>query len=156
MSLAIEPEIWNFLNIATMLGPQFCKCSRISCQSGQLISQLSLIYMIIRYKNLFIFSAAAIELRVLTGHVWNVTLRTTDAFPVVTSLPPFGGREATTGTESAVRRLVEGGPNRCQQRRRVDAANECMMLPLEEFGHLPSQEVQEHCLQFQSLTDLLQ
>ena len=53
-------------------------------------------------------------------------------------------------------RKVEGGPNRCQQRRRVDAANECMMLPLEEFGHLPSQEVQEHCLQFQSLTDLLQ
>ena len=93
---------------------------------------------------------------VITGHVWKVSLRTTDAFPVVTSLPPFGGREATTGTASAVRRLVEGGPNRCQQRRRVDAANECMMLPLEEFGHLPSQEVQEHCLQFQSLTDLLQ
>lgn len=71
---------------------------------------------------------------VITGHVWKVSLRTTDAF----------------------RRLVEGGPNRCQQRRRVDAANECMMLPLEEFGHLPSQEVQEHYLQFQSLTDLLQ
>lgn len=51
---------------------------------------------------------------------------------------------------------VEGGPNRSQQRRRVDAAYECIMLPLEEFGHLPSQEVQEHCLQFQSLTDLLQ
>ena len=48
------------------------------------------------------------------------------------------------------------GQTEVKQRRRVDAANECMMLPLEEFGHLPSQEVQEHCLQFQSLTDLLQ
>ena len=48
------------------------------------------------------------------------------------------------------------GRTEVKQRRRVDAANECMMLPLEEFGHLPSQEVQEHCLQFQSLTDLLQ
>ena len=36
------------------------------------------------------------------------SLRTVDAFPVVTSLPPknFGGREATTGNASAVRRLV--------------------------------------------------
>ena len=36
------------------------------------------------------------------------SLRTADAFPVVTSLPPknFGGREATTGNASAVRRLV--------------------------------------------------
>ena len=40
-------------------------------------------------------------------------LRTADAFPVVASLPPkkkkkrkiFGGREATTGNASAVRRL---------------------------------------------------
>ena len=39
------------------------------------------------------------------------SLRTADAFPVVASLPPknmlfFGGREATTGNASAVRRLV--------------------------------------------------
>ena len=37
------------------------------------------------------------------------SLRTADAFPVVASLPPkklfFGGREATTGNASAVRRL---------------------------------------------------
>ena len=33
------------------------------------------------------------------------SLRTADAFPVVASLP-FGGREATTGNASAVRRLV--------------------------------------------------
>ena len=90
---------------------------------------------------------------VITGHVWKVSLRTADVVPVVVSLPPKGGRERRERSDD---RKVEGGPNRCQQRRRVDAANECMMLPLEEFGHLPSQEVQEHCLQFQSLTDLLQ
>ena len=34
---------------------------------------------------------------VITGHVWKVSLRTADAVPVVVSLPPKGGREATTG-----------------------------------------------------------
>ena len=40
------------------------------------------------------------------------SLRIADAFPVVASLPPknrtlfFGGREATTGNASAVRRLI--------------------------------------------------
>ena len=35
------------------------------------------------------------------------SLRSADAFPVVASLPPlfFGGREATTGNASALRRL---------------------------------------------------
>ena len=39
---------------------------------------------------------------------WTSSLRTADAFPVVASLPPllFGGREATTGNASAVRRLL--------------------------------------------------
>ena len=40
----------------------------------------------------------------------HTSLRTADAFPVVASLPPknlfFGGREATTGNASAVRRLL--------------------------------------------------
>ena len=36
------------------------------------------------------------------------SLRTADVFPVVASLPPiFGGREATTGNTSAVRRLCK-------------------------------------------------
>ena len=37
-------------------------------------------------------------------------LRSTDTFPVVASLPPknFGGREATTGNVSALRRLHQG------------------------------------------------
>ena len=33
------------------------------------------------------------------------SLRTADVFPVVASLPPKNGREATTGNTSAVRRL---------------------------------------------------
>ena len=45
--------------------------------------------------------------------------RTADTFPVVASLPPkialfFGGREATTGNVSAVRRLAWGYAHRLQ------------------------------------------
>ena len=42
------------------------------------------------------------------------SLRSADAFPVVASLPPlfFGGREATTGNASALRRLGRFGRNR--------------------------------------------
>ena len=48
-----------------------------------------------------------VEIRVRNPKL--ASLRTADAFPVVTSLPPkksdaiFGGREATTGNASAVR-----------------------------------------------------
>ena len=41
----------------------------------------------------------------ITAHVF-YSLRTADPFPVVASLLFFGGREATTGNASAVRRLV--------------------------------------------------
>ena len=43
---------------------------------------------------------------------WRASLRTADVFPLVAFLPPklfFGGREATTGNTSAVRRLLASG-----------------------------------------------
>ena len=51
-----------------------------------------------------------VEHKKLTFVAVLTNLRTADAFPVVASLPPkkkkiFGGREATTGNASAVRRL---------------------------------------------------
>ena len=46
------------------------------------------------------------------GNSVSASLRTADAFPVVTSLPPkTGGREATTGNRSAVRRLRFSTPS---------------------------------------------
>ena len=43
----------------------------------------------------------------LQSNLARPSLQAADAFPVVASLPPlvFGGREATTGNASAVRRL---------------------------------------------------
>ena len=43
----------------------------------------------------------------LQSNLARPSLRTSDAFPVIASLPPlfFGGREAMTGNASAVRRL---------------------------------------------------
>ena len=54
----------------------------------------------------------AAKLSVFRENSHSTSLRTADVFPVVASLPPknnmlfFGGREATTGNTSSVRRLT--------------------------------------------------
>ena len=49
-----------------------------------------------------------VSVRKMIGRLINHSLRTADAFPVVALF--FGGREATTGNASAVRRLDQPGP----------------------------------------------
>ena len=49
------------------------------------------------------------DVRTLNKNKITHSLRTADAFPVVASVPPFRGREATTGNASAVRRLDNTG-----------------------------------------------
>ena len=51
-----------------------------------------------------VFEESGVSDVVVNSRILN-SLRTTDVFPVVASLPPKIGREATTGNTSAVRRL---------------------------------------------------
>ena len=63
------------------------------------------------HENQYIASADYPQIAKLieAGSMETYSLRTADAFPVVASLPPknifFGGRKATIGNASAVRRL---------------------------------------------------